>query len=246
VNTGNLKNGENKMPFIILKINIIFWFSFLIILIPLFFLYRFWYFFRDPKRAIPDGNNIIAPADGFIIYIREIKNNEVPVSVKKGEKITVEELSNSGSDFDLVIGIFMTPFSVHYNRFPFSGNIKKNVYRRSDANLSMSNSFLNLIFNLKPYSAGSKYIIQNERNTVVIENKDVNGAVVQIADKWVNKIKNIEIKENDNVNKGDKIGMIRMGSQCDLFLKIKKKYKIFVKERDYVKAGSSVLIEIVE
>ena len=30
------------------------------------------YFFRDPVRQSPGGNTIVAPADGTIIYIKEI------------------------------------------------------------------------------------------------------------------------------------------------------------------------------
>ena len=112
------------------KIQTVFWFTYLISLIPLFFLYRFWFFLRDPKRVVPDGNNIVSPADGLIIYIREIKNNnEVPISIKKGKKIFLNELmDDSENKYNLVIGIFMTPFSVHYNRVPFSGKVIKNFY----------------------------------------------------------------------------------------------------------------------
>jgi hypothetical protein len=35
-----------------------------------------------------------------------------------------------------------------------------------------------------------------------------------------------------------------MGSQCDLFLKIKGNFDIKVKERDYVRAGKDILIEL--
>ncbi|MBN2544818.1 MAG: phosphatidylserine decarboxylase, partial [Spirochaetes bacterium] len=221
-----------------------FWIFFLLLLIPFFFIYRFYFFFRDPKRKIPSGNNIVSPADGKIIYIKEIKDNEVPLSVKKNKKIYLDELIKSKVKYDLLIGIFMTPVSVHYNRFPFSGYIKNKYYTNKNNNKNMLRSLLNIIFNLKPLEEDAEYILENERNTILLSNDRIDAGIIQIADKWIKKIENIDFKIGDFVNKGDKIGFIRMGSQCDLFLKIKSKYKIRVKERNYVKAGSSVLIDI--
>jgi len=233
-----------EMP-IFFKIFSSFWILFFFSIIPLFFIYRYWYFLRDPRRKIPKGNNIVAPADGYIIYIKEIKNKEVPISIKNGEKIYLKELmDDSQTNYNLVIGIFMTPFSVHQNRIPFSGKIIKNHYRQTNNNKSMNIGFLNLFFKLKPFTKGANYILDNERNTLVLKNDKIEGAVVQIADKWVRHIKNGNLKIGDDIEKGYKFGMIRMGSQCDLFLNIKSNYKIVVKERDYVKAGSDILIEL--
>lgn len=223
----------------------IFWLSFFVLLIPLFFIYRFWFFFRNPKRKIPAGNNIVSPADGFINYIKEIKNDEVPISVKKGQTIKLNELIGTDKiKYNLVIGIFMTPFSVHHNRIPFDGIVTKNYYKTPGNNKSMLKAFLNLIYNIKPYTDGANYILDNERSTIKIKNELIEGAVVQIADKWVHKIVNKPLKIGDKVNKGELFGLIRMGSQCDLFLNIKKRYRIVVKEREYVKGGSSILLEL--
>ena len=67
---------------------LIFWIFFILLLVPFFFIYRFWFFFRDPKRKIPSGNNIVSPADGKVLYIKTIKNNNVPLSIKKGRRST--------------------------------------------------------------------------------------------------------------------------------------------------------------
>jgi phosphatidylserine decarboxylase len=232
----------------ILNIHLLFWICLFLSLIPIFFVYRFWFFFRDPKRKIPEGNNIVSPADGYVLYIKKITSKgEVPISIKKGKKIFLKELMDDPkTKYNLVIGIFMTPFSVHYNRIPFSGIIKKNIYRSVKQNKSMMVAFLNLIFNIKPYSEKAEYIYENERNTLTIKNKRIDGAVVQIASTWVDNIKNEKLKPGQKVLKGYKFGMIRMGSQCDLFLKIKGKYNIKVNERDYVKAGSSILIDLID
>jgi phosphatidylserine decarboxylase len=234
-----------QMP-LFFKIQTIFWLGYLISLVPLFFIYRFWFFLRDPKRKIPEGNNIVSPADGLIVYIKEIKDNkEVPISIKKGKKIVLNELMDDAENkYNFVIGVFMTPFSVHYNRIPFSGKVIKNVYRKTKKNKTMLKAFLNLLFNLKPLTQDSDYILENERNTLVLRGDKIDGAVVQIASTWIDNIKNEPIKVGENFSKGYKFGMIRMGSQCDLYLNIKGGYKVLVKERDYVKAGSSILVKV--
>lgn len=223
---------------------IITWILIFFIITILFFIYRFYFFFRDPVRIVPDGNNIVSPADGVVLYIREIKNFEVPLSIKKRKKIYLNELVENELYYHLVIGIYMTPFSVHFNRFPFSGVVNSNYYKSNDKNKSMMRILLNTIFNLYPLEEEGEYILENERNIITVNNEKVDYAVVQIADKWIRKIDNRNFNKGDMIKKGEKIGLIRMGSQCDLFLNIKTGYKIKVKEGDYVKAGETILIEL--
>ena len=71
------------------------------------------YFFRDPKRIIPDDNNVIvAAADGVVDNIEIV---EAP-----------KELGLEGS-FQRV-SIFLNVFNVHIQRSPCSGKIVKSVY----------------------------------------------------------------------------------------------------------------------
>jgi len=64
------------------------------------------YFFRDPARETPQGENlIVSPADGKIILIEEVQENEFFKSpVRK-------------------ISIFMSAFNVHVNRIPIDGKV---------------------------------------------------------------------------------------------------------------------------
>jgi phosphatidylserine decarboxylase len=64
--------------------------------------------------------------------------------------------------------------------------------------------------------------------------------VVQIADQYVHKIQ-CWVKEGDSINKGDKLGLIRMGSQVDIIIPSLKNLNILVKEGDHVKAGEDIL-----
>jgi phosphatidylserine decarboxylase len=87
----------------------------------LFFLHRFFfasiflllsvfvaYFFRNPNRRIPSGDNlIVSPADGKVVRIFQH-----PDGVEK------------------TISIFLNIFNVHVNRSPISGVLKNLEYKR--------------------------------------------------------------------------------------------------------------------
>lgn len=71
------------------------------------------YFFRDPDRTPPDGDNLfISPADGTIIKIEKVYENRQ----LKGE--TVE------------ISIFMSPLNVHVNRAPCDGKVEEVIHTK--------------------------------------------------------------------------------------------------------------------
>jgi len=64
------------------------------------------YFFRDPERITPSGEAlIIAPADGKIVQI---------IDVREDEYLKADAVQ---------ISIFMSPLNVHVNRFPISGTV---------------------------------------------------------------------------------------------------------------------------
>ena len=65
------------------------------------------YFFRDPERTPPEGDNlIISPADGKVVLIKEIEENIY--------------LKGSATQ----ISIFLSPLDVHVNRNPISGKLE--------------------------------------------------------------------------------------------------------------------------
>jgi phosphatidylserine decarboxylase len=77
--------------------------------IPLLAAVFFLWFFRDPERAIPDGDGlIVSPADG--------KVTEVSPLQLEGKACTR-------------ISIFLSVFDVHVNRAPMAGVIRKVEYR---------------------------------------------------------------------------------------------------------------------
>lgn len=218
-------------------------FSFIIIIDTVVFcLFRYWVFMRDPKRKAPPGRNVVSPADGKIIYIREIKENKVPLSIKKGRKFDLSvlypEITNK---FKHIIGIYMSELSVHFNRAPIAGLIRDSIVKEGP-NFSMIRLMMNIIFRLRPFEQKCSFYSVNTRRLTIIEG-DICVAIVQIADKWVNRI-DLYKSIGQAVEKGEKIGMIRMGSQCDILLPDIKGLNITVKEGEWVKAGCDILAEL--
>lgn len=85
------------------------WIALLSLLLTIFMAY----FFRDPERAIPEGDNIfVSPADGKIILIQNVREEQY----LKDEAVE--------------ISIFMSPLNVHVNRAPCDGVVESVVHNR--------------------------------------------------------------------------------------------------------------------
>jgi len=194
----------------------------LLLFIALFF-YRF---FRNPKREIPGGyNDIVSPADGRVIYIKELEKDQVPVSIKKKRIASINEITKTDilEQPCYLIGIAMTLFDVHYNRAPIDGNIILVKHTPgSDIGLNTPESTL-----------------VNERNTTVFEREDgVKAGVVQIAARWVNRCI-VMSKEGENLKRGEIFGKIRWGSQADVI--IPRNCEIMIREGEQVFAGKTII-----
>jgi phosphatidylserine decarboxylase len=210
---------------------------------PLSFLaWRFWYFFRDPVRRPPPGKNVVSPADGRVLYVREIEAGITPSPVKGGVAIPLDDWlgTTSPEAGGTLIGIYMTPLSVHYNRAPIAGRVVAVTPRPAQGeNLSMSRAFMRLAWDMRPFEEDSRHILQNARNTIVIAG-DFPAVVIQMADRFVREI-DCFVAAGQGVEKGDKIGLIRMGSQCDLFLPRNASITVTCAPGDRVLAGESIL-----
>ncbi|MFW9881185.1 MAG: phosphatidylserine decarboxylase [Candidatus Thorarchaeota archaeon] len=206
-----------------------------------YLIYAYWrnfYFFRDPVRKTPKNTKIVSPADGKIVYITEIKNNQIPISIKGNKSIELVDVFKSGIKFKkgILIGIFLSPFDIHYQRSPISGKVRDIWYHKSKVNYSMLIMWLRIKFNIRPFYKASEHIIENERNIMHVKNKEFDCFIVQIADKLVNKI-DCYVKKDNKVRIGQKIGMIRFGSQVDLFIPNMKKEMLKIKEDAKTLAG---------
>lgn len=161
-------------------------------------------FRRDPERLPPDRDDVVvSPADGKVIYVRRAENGELPVSTKRGRPYPLTALTKTELTWGdaVVIGIAMNFLDVHVNRAPVAGRIALSRH--------CAGSFASL---KRPES-----VFENERATTLIRGDASGVAMVQIASRLVRQIVNT-VREGDHVQLGQRIGMIRFGSQVDVIL----------------------------
>jgi phosphatidylserine decarboxylase len=220
-----------------------------VVFLALFAGWRFLFFFRNPKRNVTaDDRLILSPADGFVIYVRRVLPGEPVISVKEGRPILLDDLMTLDDPClprrGWLVGIYMSPFDVHYNRAPIRGFIRKISHgfpaRSSGVNQNMFHGQSNLFFDLRPYWLGCDYLVQNERASYLIANEALSVYVTQIADRWVRKI--VTFRDQVSVAQGEVFGLIRMGSQVDLFVPdVDGTIEALILERVHVRAGIDAL-----
>lgn len=147
-----------------------------------------YYFFRDPKRAVPQNAGLmVSPADGVVSLI---------------ERAVPPEELGMGPDALMRVSVFMSVFNCHVNRAPIAGKITEISYRPG--------KFLN--------ASLDKASVDNERNSLRIEMADGRSiAVVQIAGLVARRILCFAVKGQD-VRTGERFGLIRFGSRLDIYL----------------------------
>ncbi len=170
-------------------------------------------FFRDPARKTPSGEGlIISPADGKLLpVVRALPPAELGMS-----EVPMLRMS-----------IFMNVFNVHVNRAPCDGFVTTLAYRPG--------KFFNAAFD--------KASTDNERMSIRLRVPDPAGsekdiAVVQIAGLVARRIV-CDLKEGQQICRGDRFGMIRFGSRLDVYLP--DGVLVQAKEGQTVRAGQTVL-----
>jgi len=185
-------------------------------------------FYRDPERIPPDQSNVIvAPADGKIIYIKHAGNGEIPVAKKFGQRvIRLEEFTNTDliDDALYVVGITLSIINVHVNRVPVEGKVLSLNY--------IPGRFISLRKGQAPFV--------NERLTTIIDQGTYKIGIVQIASRLVRRIQSY-LQEGQAVNLGQRLGMIKFGSQVDLVIPKLKNLEFMIKPGDEVEAGVSII-----
>ena len=125
-----------------------------------------------------------------------------------------------------LISTFMNIYNVHVNRMPFDGIIEDVVHHPGS--------------HLPAFKKESE---RNERVIITIKTNIGIVKIIQIAGTLARRIVPY-IKKGDTLKKGEKIGIIRLGSRVDVYLPFKAIKTICVKEGDRVKAGEDALAEI--
>jgi phosphatidylserine decarboxylase len=171
-----------------------------------------YYFFRDPERYPISDDSFLVSPADGVISL--IVNVRGP-----------KELNMENKEFQRV-SVFMNVFNCHVNRVPVTGKIDEIFYKPGkfiDASLDKASE-------------------DNERNLIKYSNNSGKTfAIVQIAGLVARRIV-CEVKEGQNLNQGDRIGIIRFGSRVDLYFD--NDYKLLAKQGQTVVAGESLLAKI--
>ena len=154
-------------------------------------------------------------------------NDQLIIAPVDGKVVVIEEVFEPEyfKDKRLQVSIFMSPINVHVTRYALSGKV-----------------------NFSRYHSG-KYLVawhpkastENERTTVVIENK-IFGEILyrQIAGALARRIINYA-QEGMQVVQGTDAGFIKFGSRVDLFLPIGTPIKLQLNQT--VKGGETIVAE---
>ena len=165
------------------------------------------YFFRDPERVVPIGDDIlVSPADGLITNITE---------TKEGKKTYVK------------VSIFLSIFNVHIQRLPISGEVTKVDY--------IEGKFINATLD--------KASDENERLKITIKNGNNLIYVTQIAGLIARRIVNY-VKPNENINQGERYGIIKFGSRVDI--EFPNSFKLLVNEGQQCIGGETIIAQDVK
>jgi phosphatidylserine decarboxylase len=212
--------------------------------------YLFWrrvWFFRNPRRRPPPGENLVSAADGTVVYVKTLRPGQDVIHIKRGIAARLADVAHVDEALPrLLIGVFMSPFDVHYNRAPCAGTVRfVRHYPGQGRNLHMGTMHWRVLTRRRPYYRGSAHIVRNERTVTRIDGaiagQPMSCYVVQIAARTVAGIDSF-VEEGASVSKGSIFGMIRVGSQVDVVVPWRDGMRVLVRPGDRVRAGETVLV----
>jgi phosphatidylserine decarboxylase len=210
--------------------------------------WRYYWFWRNPPRAPPPGDSVLSAADGTVVYVKMLVPGEDVINIKQGLAAKLSDIVREDLPTPkLLIGVFMSPFDVHYNRAPVTGTIEfLRHHPGHGANVDMGPMHRRILAGRKPYYTDSEHIVRNERAVTKL-NGTLKGRsfpiyIVQIAAKTVAGIDSY-CDVGETVERGSIFGMIRIGSQVDVVLPWHEGMQVRVKPGDRVRAGETVLVE---
>ena len=161
-----------------------------------------------------DPNRTI-PLDSFIVSpadgtITYIGDTNTPFAIENNNLLYTK------------VSIFLSIFDVHVNRMPIDGTIKEIKY--------IPGKFINATLD--------KSSEQNEKNIIKISNGTYDYFVVQIAGLIARRIV-CNVNKNQDLKKGERIGIIKFGSRVDLYLP--KSNKVLVSKGQKVIGGETII-----
>ncbi len=164
----------------------------------------------------------------FLLFFRDPERNigKEIVASADGKIREISSIKDSEIGECTKISTFMNVYNVHVNRMPLDGTIK-NIVHLPGAHLP----------------AFKKESERNERVILTIDTEIGIVKVIQIAGTLARRIVPY-VKKGDKLKKGEKIGIIRLGSRVDIYIPSKKIKTVHVKIGDMIKAGVNTIAEI--
>ena len=142
------------------------------------------------------------------------------VAVADGKIQSIKSINDNDVGSCMRIATFMNIYDVHVNRMPLDGiitEIRRHPGRHRPA-----------------FDKESEY---NERVEFIVKTAFGVVKIVQIAGAFARRIVPY-IKSGSEVKKGERIGLIRLGSRVDVYLPVKNQMRLLVQEGCRLKAGS--------
>ena len=168
----------------------------------------------------------------YIFYFFRDPNRTIPLDgfIVSPADGTITYIGDANTPFDIEnnnllytkVSIFLSIFDVHVNRMPIDGTIKEIKY--------IPGKFINATLD--------KSSEQNEKNIIKISNGTYDYFVVQIAGLIARRIV-CNVNKNQDLKKGDRIGIIKFGSRVDLYLP--KSNKVLVSKGQKVIGGETII-----
>lgn len=166
----------------------------------------------------------------FFLWFFRDPNREIPAEtglvVSPADGVVTEaEWVETNLGSKLRLSIFLSVFDVHVNRSPISGTVTIVEHREG--------RFMNA---MNPESG-----ISNEQTLIQIDGGGYDVAFKQIAGLLARRIV-CNLKVGDKVTRGDRMGLIKFGSRCDVLLPADA--TLMVKTGMRVKGGATVLAQL--
>lgn len=181
------------------------------------------YSLRNPDINPPVGDNIVSPAYGRVARI--VRTTKEYVTLKKGWGKIQTLTSDVGKDCYL-IDIVMNLKDVHFQKAPAAGTV---LYTRHKPGKWK---------NAVKKASNLKAALENEKMEILLDTKFGKVKVIQIAGYVARRIRCF-VKKNHKVQKGQDLGVIKMGSQVTLIMPAK--YKLNIKEGQRVYGGKTII-----
>jgi len=147
---------------------------------------------------------------------------DVVVAPADGKVTRIKTIAPEEKDSPTLVSIFLSPLDVHINRAPIAGKISGLTYIRG--------KFL--------MATNEKASLVNEQNVLTIEGEKVTLVCKQIAGILARRV--VCWKRNgDNLDLGERFGMIKFSSRTDVVLPAN--VKIVITEGMRVRGGTTVI-----